>query len=93
VILLGRGRAQVEERALVATCSQADIVISERFLPRSCRPRWLKADRRMLEQSGGLSINLTNETIARVADHQGSHGWWKGASRDAAKSKSKSYGT
>lgn len=91
VILLGRGRAQVEERALAATCSKADIVVSERFLPRSCRPRWLKADRRMLEQSGGLSINLTNETIARVADHQGSHGWWKGASRDTTMPKS--YGT
>lgn len=77
VILLGRGRAQVEERALAAACAEADIVISERFLPRSCRPLWLKADRRMLGQSGGLSINLAGDKITSVAQSQGTHGWWK----------------
>ncbi len=77
VLLLGRGRAQVEERALAVACAQADIVISERFLPRSCRPRWLKADRRYLAQSGGLSINLATQTITTVAEGQGSHGWWQ----------------
>jgi competence protein ComEC len=79
VLLLGRGRSQVEERALAAACAEADIVIAERFLPRSCRPRWLKADRRYLERSGGLSINLAREAITSVADSQGTHGWWKGA--------------
>lgn len=84
VILLGRGRTQVEERALAAACAKADIVIAERFLPRSCRPRWLRADRRLLEQSGGLSINLGAETITSVADHQGNHGWWRAADRAEA---------
>jgi competence protein ComEC len=79
VLLLGRGRSQVEERALAAACAEADIVIAERFLPRSCRPRWLKADRRYLERSGGLSINLARQAITSVADSQGTHGWWKGA--------------
>ncbi len=78
VLLLGRGRKQVEERALAAACADADIVVSERFLPRSCRPRWLKADRRFLERSGGLSINLASERITTVAEGQGSHGWWRG---------------
>lgn len=78
VLLLGRGRDQVAERALAAACAEADIVISERFLPRSCRPRWLKADRRMLERSGGLSIDLASERITSVAASQGTHGWWKG---------------
>lgn len=82
VILLGRGRAQVEERALAAACAEVDIVIAERFLPRSCRPRWLKADRRMLERSGGLSINLASEQITSVAQSQGTHGWWKGTTED-----------
>ncbi|ANK13632.1 metal-binding protein [Erythrobacter neustonensis] len=76
-LLLGRGRSQVEERALAAACARADIVVSERFLPRSCRPRWLKADRRMLERSGGLSINLAEAKIVSVADRQGEHGWWR----------------
>lgn len=77
ILLLGRGREQVEERALAAACAEADVVVSERFLPRSCRPRWLKADRRYLRQSGGLSINLANQTITTVAAGQGSHGWWR----------------
>jgi competence protein ComEC len=77
VLLLGRGRERVEERALAAACAQADIVVSERFLPRSCRPRWLKADRRYLAQSGGLAINLADERITTVAEGQGSHGWWR----------------
>ncbi|WP_233997130.1 ComEC/Rec2 family competence protein [Porphyrobacter sp. HT-58-2] len=78
VLLLGRGRDQVEERALAAACAEADIVVSERFLPRSCRPRWLKADRRFLSQSGGLAIVLEDERITSVGDTQGDHGWWRG---------------
>ena len=77
VLLLARGRAMVDERALAAACGQADIVISERFLPRSCRPRWLKADRRYLQKSGGLAIDLAGEQVTTVAESQGKHGWWK----------------
>jgi competence protein ComEC len=68
----------VEERALSAACAEADIVVSERFLPRSCRPRWLKADRRYLQRSGGLAILLADERITSVAASQGEHGWWRG---------------
>jgi len=77
VLLLARSRNQVEERALAAACAGADIVASERFLPRSCRPRWLKADRRFLERSGGIAINLAAERITTVAQGQGEHGWWR----------------
>lgn len=77
VLLLGRGREQVEERALAAACAEADIVVSERFLPRSCRPRRLKADRRYLEKSGGLAIDLASGRITSVAEGQGEHGWWR----------------
>ena len=76
-LLLGRGRSQVEERALAAACAEADIVVAERFLPRSCRPRWLKADRRFLEGSGGIAIDLAAERITTVAQGQGEHGWWR----------------
>ena len=78
VLLLGRGREQVEERALAAACAEADIVVAERFLPRSCRPRWLKADRRYLERSGGLAIDLAGRRVTTVAAGQGEHGWWRG---------------
>ncbi|WP_296716438.1 ComEC/Rec2 family competence protein [Erythrobacter sp.] len=63
VLLMGRSRDRVEERGLASACARADIVIADRFLPRSCRPRWLKADRRLLSETGGLSINLDNRTI------------------------------
>lgn len=78
-ILMSRSRNIVGERALAAACERADIVISDRWLPRSCSPRWLKADNRMLSQTGGLSIVLDEEPqIRSVADTQGQHGWWRG---------------
>ena len=76
-MLLSRNNARVEERALAAACERVDIVVSDRWLPASCRPKWLKADRRFLEQSGGLAIVLSQESIDRVADYQGQHGWWR----------------
>lgn len=89
VILLGRNRTQLEERALAAACSQADIVVAERYLPQSCMPRWLKADRRYLERSGGLAIDLAAERITSVADRQGNHGWWRQPEPYAGKSRFK----
>ncbi|MEQ5786593.1 ComEC/Rec2 family competence protein [Erythrobacter sp. NFXS35] len=77
-ILMARSRARVEERALASACTRADIVIAERYLPRSCRPRWLKADRRLLSETGGLSINLDRQTFDTVAEREGQHGWWRG---------------
>ena len=75
-LLMARSRELVTERALAAACERADIVIADRRLPRSCEPRWLKADRRMLERTGGLSIRLAQEEVTTVADSQGEHGWW-----------------
>ena len=58
-------------------------LIADRFLPRSCRPRWLKADRKLLERSGGLSINLASQHIESVAAGEGEHGWWRGSAGGA----------
>ena len=76
-LLFGRGTDYVAERALAAACERADIVIAPRYLPWSCKPRWIKADRRMLDQSGGLTIDLTKGELRSVAGDQGQHGWWK----------------
>ena len=78
-LLLARNGDMIEERALAAACERADIVVASRFLPRSCRPRWLKADRRYLIEHGGLAIDLKNGSIIDVASGQGEHGWWRGA--------------
>ncbi len=77
-VLMGRSRQRIEERALAAACERADVVVSDRWLPFSCRPRWLKADARMLAESGGLAIVLDGQQVTRVADSQGEHGWWRG---------------
>jgi competence protein ComEC len=77
-LLMSRSRNMIEERALAAACERADIVVSERWLPRSCQPRWLKADGRMLAETGGLAIVLDGKKVSSVADSQGEHGWWRG---------------
>ncbi|MGD9473190.1 MAG: ComEC/Rec2 family competence protein [Novosphingobium sp.] len=78
-LLMARSRTRIAERNLAAACERADIVVADRRLPSSCRPRWVKADRRMLERSGGLAITLASQRIRSVAEDQGHHGWWRGA--------------
>jgi competence protein ComEC len=75
-VLMARGNDYIDERALAAACERADIVVASRYLPRSCRPRWFKADRRMLGQTGGLTVDLERGRITTVAQSQGQHGWW-----------------
>jgi len=61
--------------AFVAECAAADIVISDRRLPRTCQPKWLKADRPMLEKTGGLAINFTSRSVDTVSKNDGDHPW------------------
>ena len=76
-VLMSRSRQRIEERALAAACERADIVVADRWLPFSCRPHWLRADGRMLAQTGGLAIVLDGPRLSTVADSQGEHGWWR----------------
>ncbi len=77
--LIARGKDLVEERALAAACERADVVIADRRLPGSCRPRWIKADRAMLARTGGLAFDLSEPELQTVAAGQGDHGWWRPA--------------
>lgn len=63
--------------ALSAACRRADIVVSERRLPDSCKPRWLKADRQLLRQTGGLTIHLASGKIESVRERSGDHIWMR----------------
>jgi competence protein ComEC len=81
-LLMSRSRNLVEERALAAACERADIVVADRYLPHSCRPQVLRADKRLLDETGGLSIVLGEDPeITTVASSQGEHGWWRGRRR------------
>ena len=76
-VLVARTRQRIDERALASACEKADIVIADRWLPRSCKPRWLKADGRFLAENGGTTLYLSQGRIETVASRQGQHGWWR----------------
>ncbi len=76
-LLMARSRNYIDDMALVAACERADIVIADRRLPASCRPRMLKADRPYLANTGGISIDLASGRIRTVAETQGQHGWYR----------------
>ncbi|MBX9731374.1 MAG: ComEC/Rec2 family competence protein [Sphingomonas sp.] len=60
---------------LIAACREADIVVSERRLPRRCRPRWLRLDRPVLAQTGGIAITLTSGRVVTVLQSDDRHPW------------------
>jgi competence protein ComEC len=75
-ILATRSSQSIEWQPLVRACAQADIVVSERWLPRGCTPRWLKLDRDTLGRTGGVAIYLAPEPwVATVAGRVGQHPW------------------
>ncbi|MEO6153718.1 MAG: ComEC/Rec2 family competence protein [Croceibacterium sp.] len=76
-VLMSRSGGNVEERALAAACERADIVVADRWLPRSCQPRWFTADSRTLAETGGLAVLLERHQVIAVADSQGEQGWWR----------------
>ena len=58
LILAARGRDHIAGADMAAACATADVVISDRWLPRECAARWLTIDRDMLAESGGLALYL-----------------------------------
>lgn len=83
-LLLARGTERVAVRDLIAACDLSDIVIADRRLPQACQPRALKADRALLDRTGGLAIDLEQGRIRTVAQDQGEHGWWHPIERSFA---------
>jgi competence protein ComEC len=59
-ILATRSKEMLPWRDFVAACAVADIVISDRALPKACLPRWFRADRYTLFSTGGLAITLSD---------------------------------
>jgi competence protein ComEC len=75
-ILATRSSQSIEWRTLVSACAKADIVVSDRWLPRGCKPRWLKLDRDSLGRTGGLAIYLSGRPhVVTVAEGVGRHPW------------------
>jgi competence protein ComEC len=75
-LLATRSANRIDWSAITDACSLADIVVSDRRLPRGCDPRWLKLDRQALARSGGLAIYLGKRPwVDSVADRVGGHPW------------------
>ena len=75
-LLATRSSAWLEWKDMVTRCAQANIVVSDRWLPKGCSPKWLKLDRRTLERTGGVAIYLgSHPRVASVAQQVGEHPW------------------
>jgi competence protein ComEC len=70
-----RSRYRIPAMELAAACKRVDIVVSERWLPRSCVPLWLKLDRNMLSKTGGIAIHLNGRKLQTVSE-QSKHAPW-----------------
>lgn len=60
---------------VTALCRTVDIMISERRLPRTCGPKWLKLDRPVLARTGGVAITLGAGRITTVRTPGDRHPW------------------
>ncbi|BBB08848.1 ComEC/Rec2 family competence protein [Sphingopyxis sp. EG6] len=76
VILASRGRDRIEGADMAAACAAADVVISDRWLPRECAGRWMTIDRDSLAETGGLALYLGDRPTAVATLRAGDgHPW------------------
>ena len=75
-LLATRSTTRIPWVDFTRSCADADIVVSDRRLPRGCTPRWLKLDRTGLERSGGVAVYLgRSPRVATVSERVGQHPW------------------
>lgn len=75
-LLATRSATRIDWNTIIRACAAADVVVSDRRLPRGCVPRWLKLDRETLSRTGGLAIYLGSEPrIDTVVERVGAHPW------------------
>ncbi|WP_150125391.1 ComEC/Rec2 family competence protein [Sphingomonas sp. LM7] len=73
-VLATRSGYLVLWREMMAHCSAADVVVSDRRLPPGCTPRWLRLDRETLARTGGVAITFADAGV-RTVRSGGSHPW------------------
>ncbi|VVT23251.1 Competence protein ComEC [Sphingomonas aurantiaca] len=74
-VLATRSAYMVPIDQLLAACRTADIVVSERNLPRRCTPRWLRLDRNMLRRTGGVAVTLGSGRVETILSPGDRHPW------------------
>ena len=78
-LLATRTRNPIPSMEMGAACKRVDIVVSDRWLPISCRPKWIKADRRLLAQSGGLAFYLDAQRVVTANENSRHLPWVQAA--------------
>ncbi|PZQ62670.1 MAG: competence protein ComEC [Sphingomonas taxi] len=74
-ILATRSAYLVPVRQLTPLCRRADVVVSDRRLPRGCRARWLTLDRTTLARSGGVAVSFARGRVETVRTPGDAHPW------------------
>jgi len=73
-LLATRSPYQLDLNQFREVCAWADIAISDRRLPRTCTPRWLKLDAPQLRETGGMAIELAGGRV-RTVNGDDRHPW------------------
>ena len=75
-VLATRSGQRLDWVPLTKACAHVDIVVSDRWLPRGCTPRWLKLDREALSRTGGVAIYFGDRPrTATVRERIAGHPW------------------
>lgn len=74
-VLATTSRALIPRATMQPACAAADIVVSDRRLPRWCRPRWLLLDRAALATTGAVAIRLDDASVITARDAVGDRPW------------------
>ncbi|MFN3619368.1 ComEC/Rec2 family competence protein [Sphingorhabdus sp.] len=78
-VLATRTANHVPSMEMAAACKRVDIVVSDRWLPKTCQPKWVKADRRLLDQSGGLAFYLSDQRVETANGNSRHMPWMQAA--------------
>jgi competence protein ComEC len=76
-ILATRSGYLIPIETMNRACAQADIIISDRRLPRTCKPTWLKLDRSILSRTGGISIRFGASPSLQLTMRAGDQHPWR----------------
>ncbi|GGE07753.1 competence protein ComEC [Polymorphobacter glacialis] len=74
-LLATLSRDYVDREKFEPACAAADIVISDRRMPKWCKPRWRMFDRTVLGTTGAVAVWLYPARVDTVHDRIGDHPW------------------
>ncbi|MEH3101149.1 ComEC/Rec2 family competence protein [Sphingomonas adhaesiva] len=74
-VLATRSGYLIPTTLLIPRCAAADVVVSDRRLPRRCRARWLTLDRTALARTGGIAITFATARATTVNTAGDEHPW------------------